>query len=211
MLSSRTLFAAMSIVICGLVAAAAEPDWQQVNLKDCETTGNWMPQPDGSLYLEPREGEEGWKRYSSYLWLRGEYTDFECRFEYKHDAGGNSGFYFRVPDTSQPVAVGIELQIKDSTDVDKAGFHDLGGIIKFEDRAKGAPLTNAAKPAGQWNTVEVRLKDNLLTVVINDKKVHDRLDLAADPISGGLQPSGRLGIQDHGVPFWVRNIRVRRL
>ena len=46
------------------------------DLSKLETEGNWKIQDDGSLYLEPRDGEEGWKRYHHYLWLKDNYGDF---------------------------------------------------------------------------------------------------------------------------------------
>ncbi|MGB0610158.1 MAG: family 16 glycoside hydrolase, partial [Verrucomicrobiales bacterium] len=56
-----------------------------------KTEGNWIPQEDGSLFLDPRPGEKGWTRYGSYLWLTEDYKDFVFDFEYKHGKGGNSG------------------------------------------------------------------------------------------------------------------------
>lgn len=186
-------------------------EWTEIDLARTETEGNWIEQPDGSLHLQPREGERGWQRYGSYLWFDGEYEDFICELEYKHEEGGNSGFHFRVSDVSQPVTTGLELQLLDCHGKEEVGFHDLGGIIKFVERKHGAPRVNAAKPAGEWNTVRVVLKDDLLSVIINGKTVQDKLDLTAHEIEGGLAPKGRIGIQDHGQPFWVRNIRIKRL
>lgn len=180
-------------------------------LNKFETEGNWKLQEDGSVYLQPRPGEKGWQRYGSYLWLKGEYTDFSCEFEYRHEARGNSGFYCRVPDPAKPVEVGIEVQILDCFGKEKVGFHDLGGIIKFDDRKQGDPAVNAARPAGEWNKVSVTLTKDRLTVVINGKTVQDKVDLKKHKLSGGLAPKGRIGFQDHGQPFWLRNIRFKDL
>lgn len=186
-------------------------EWTKIDLSTCETEGNWMPQEDGSIYLKPRKGEKGWTRYASYLWLEGEYSDFVCEFEYKHTKGGNSGFYFRVPDTSKPTTVGVEVQILDCYGKKELGYHDLGGIIKFEDKKNGDPLLNAAKPAEEWNKIKTTLKGSVVTVEINGKVVQDKVDLKKNKLAGGLVPKGRLGIQDHGLEFWVRNIRVKSL
>ena len=32
------------------------------NLTGWKTTGNWIPQKDGSLLIQPRPGEKGWQR-----------------------------------------------------------------------------------------------------------------------------------------------------
>ena len=82
----------MAVLVLGFSTSAFAGEWTKVDLSNCETKGNWKAQEDGSLYLKPREGEEGWKRYDAYLWFKGEFVDFECEFEYKHEAKGNSGF-----------------------------------------------------------------------------------------------------------------------
>ena len=33
------------------------------DLTGWQTTGNWIPQKDGSLLIQPRKGEKGWQRY----------------------------------------------------------------------------------------------------------------------------------------------------
>lgn len=207
------LFSLLMFCFHGSIFAA--PSWEVFydgsDLLKCETEGNWLIQKDGSLMLQPREGESGWKRYKSYLWLKGDFKDFECEFEYKHKTKGNSGFYFRVSDTADAVKTGVELQLLDCMGKEKVGFHDLGGIIKFKDKAKGAPLVNASKPAGEWNKVRVKIVNNKLTAYINGKLVQDKNDLVANKVDGGLNEVGRLGFQDHGENFWLRNIKVKKL
>ena len=129
-------------------AALAEDGFTVVydgkDLSGVETEGNWQIQPDGALYLEPRPGEKGWTRYGSYLWVKGDYTDFVFDFEYKHEKGGNSGFYFRVIDKAEPTDSGFEVQIMDSTGKADAemGHHDLGGVI----RTQGASRNMSKSP-----------------------------------------------------------------
>ena len=204
----------MNILIAALTLLASGSDddgfttvFDGKDLSRLETKGNWQIQDDGSLHLEPRPGEKGWKRYPSYLWLKGDYTDFVVDFEYKHPAKGNSGFYFRIGDARDATKSGFEIQIKDSHGKKEPGAHDLGGVIKT-----AGPLVNAAKPAGKWNRMVVTLKKGLLTVVINGKTVQDKLDLAAKkPAGKKLEKTGKIAIQDHGLPFSVRNIKVKRL
>ena len=58
----------------------------------------------------------------------------------------------------------------------------------------------------------VTLKDGKLTVELNGKKVQDGLDIAAKkPKDKKLAEKGKIAIQDHGQPFWVRNIKVKKL
>ncbi|MEM1443889.1 MAG: DUF1080 domain-containing protein [Verrucomicrobiota bacterium] len=178
------------------------------SMENLETEGNWTIADDGSLYLEPREGEEGWKRYHHYIWLKEKYGDFVFDFEYKHNEGGNSGFYFRVGDRKDPVTSGFEVQILDSTGKpdEEMGHHDNGGIIKTQGASKNMTIA-----PGEWNRMTVTMKGNHLTVILNGEKVQD-FDLAEKkPEAKELLDEGFITIQDHGQLFWVRNLRVKKL
>ena len=211
-----------SCVACGaglwlLTAAAADQPkpkdgWVDLlagnNLaKHWTTTGNWLMEPDGVVHLQPREGESGWSRYSAYLFCKEQYTDFEAEFEYKLERNGNSGFYFHVGDVKDPVSTGIEVQIYESASrppnhqlVD----HDSGGIIP------GVPPTkNTSKPAGEWNRFHITCKGSKLTVVLNGETVNE-VDLEEGKLKSRPK-SGSIGFQDHGLPVWLRNIRLRAL
>jgi hypothetical protein len=174
--------------------------------KDFTTTGNWIFK-DGVIALEPRKGESGWQRYSAYLWAKNQYKDFEAEFEYKVAEKGNSGFYFHVGDLKDPVKHGIEVQIYDSGSKKKDAKltdHDSGGIIP------GIPPTkNTAKPALEWNKMRVLVKGNQVTVELNGEVVND-VPLDSKSIKD-RPPTGYIGFQDHGLPLWLRNIKVREL
>lgn len=171
------------------------------------TKGNWSLDKEGVVRLEPRPGEKGWQRYDAYLWANRPYTDFEIEFDYKVAKGGNSGFYFHVGKRDSPVATGIEVQIYDSggkAPGQKLTDHDSGGIIP------GLPPTkNAARPAGEWNRFHITSKGNKLTVRLNDELVNE-VDLESDKLKGRPK-TGAIGFQDHGLPLWLRHIRVREL
>ena len=175
--------------------------------KNWTTTGNWILGDDGVVALVPRKGEKGWQRYDAYLWAKNQYKNFEAEFEYKLEKSGNSGFYFHVGDLKEPVKKGIEVQIYDSASKPKdakLNDHDSGGIIP------GIPPTkNTAKPAGEWNKMKVTVQGNKVTVVLNGVVVND---LPRDHAKIKDRPlAGYIGFQDHGLPMWLRNIRVREL
>jgi thioredoxin len=210
----RLLALIFAVAFAGVAAAQDTKDgW--VNLlegkdltKNWTTTGNWILGDDGVVALKPRKGESGWERYDAYLWAKKQYQDFEAEFEYKVDKGGNSGFYFHVGDLKNPVAKGIEVQIYDSgnrpKDPKKLNDHDSGGIIP------GIPPTkNTAKLAGEWNKMKVICQGKKVTVYLNDEVVNEvQLDHAKIK---DRPPTGYIGFQDHGLPLWLRNIRVREL
>jgi hypothetical protein len=211
----RTAFLpALALALVLATGARADDKDGWVNLlagndltKHFTTKGNWSVDKEGVVKLEPREGEKGWQRYDAYLWAKGEYADFEADFEYKVNKGGNSGFYFHVGKREQPVATGIEVQIYDSGSKPsgaKLTDHDSGGIIP------GLPPTkNTAKAAGEWNRFQITSKGNKLTVRLNGEVVNE-VDLDNEKLKSRPK-SGAIGFQDHGLPLWLRNIRIREL
>jgi hypothetical protein len=173
--------------------------------KHFETTGNWSLSKEGVAHLQPRKGETDWKRYGAYLWLKNEYKDFECEFEYKHEKGGNSGFYFNVTDRQKAVGPVIEVQIKDSAGEEKLSAHGIcGGILPGI-----TPTSNAAKPAGQWNKMVVSSLNGEITVKLNGTLVNKTS--LTHPKLKSKPKQGFIGFQDHGIPFWLRNVRVRNV
>lgn len=187
-------------------AAGFETLYDGKDLSKLRTEGNWQIEPDGALRLTPRDGETGWKRYHHYLWLPGEHGDFTVDFEFQYTEGGNSGLYFRCADDVDPTLSGFEVQILDSYGVEKElGHHDMGGIIKTKGASK-----NQSKPAGEWNRMTVSMAGDRLVVVLNGECIHDFDLRAAKPADKELAAKGKIAIQDHGQPFAVRNIRLKK-
>jgi len=187
-------------------AAGFETIYDGKDLSKVKTEGNWQIQDDGSLHLVPREGEKGWTRYHHYLWLPGEYGDFTVDFEFQYTEGGNSGLYFRCADDVDPTASGFEVQILDSYGVEKElGHHDMGGIIRTQGASK-----NASKPAGEWNRMTVSMAGDRVVVVLNGECIQDFNLREKKPAEKELPATGKIAIQDHGQPFTVRNIRVKK-
>jgi len=177
------------------------------DLSKVKTEGNWEIQKDGSLHLTPREGESGWTRYGSYIWLLDDYADFTFDFEFKYTKGGNSGLYFRCGDDIDPTKSGFEVQILDSFgETKELGHHDMGGVIKT-----GGAKVNASKAPGEWNQMTVTMKGDHLWVVLNGKLVQDMNLAEKKPKDKTLHAKGKICVQDHGLPFTVRNLRVKAL
>ncbi len=203
------LFLCGALLLCSPVQAESKDQWvdllpnNQLD-KHWTTTGNWSINDEGVVTLEPRPGESGWKRYDAYLWLNDQARNFEVKFDYKTQPKGNSGFYFHVADRDDPVSQGIEVQIYDSHGQDKLTDHTSGGVIP-----RIPPSANAAKPAGEWNHFEIRCVDDQLTVKLNGKVVN-KVDLSEGPLATRPK-SGYIGFQDHGLPFQLRDIHLKKL
>jgi hypothetical protein len=179
------------------------------DLTGWETTGNWLPQPDGSLLLQQRPGETGYSRFDAYLWTKEKYKDFVLELEYTYPPGGNSGLYFRVPDRKNPVATGIEIQILDCSKKpadQPLSPHDHGGVLYHQ-----AASMNMSKAPGEWNRMILTAQGPRVQVELNGEKI---IDTKID--EGKLRnrpPEGYIGLQDHGEPHSLRfrNIRIKPL
>jgi hypothetical protein len=126
------------------------------------------------------------------------YTDFDLTLEYKTAKGGNGGVYLRGR---------IKIQIRDSFGKEKLSAEDDGAVYGLP-----APAINASKPAGQWNTLEVRLLHDLLSVKLNGQLLHDNVhvkDRVADALPGGLLDPGPLRFQGGNSKVWYRNVKLR--
>ena len=186
-----------------------DTDWQPLfngkNLTGWSTNGNWTATPQGVLSIRPRAGEHGWQRYADYLWTDKEYADFVLRLEYKIPPQGNSGIFLGVKNKDNPVYEGIEIQILDSHGKKEALTpHDCGGVIGIQ-----PPNRNAAKPADEWNKLQITCRGDHLLVNLNG---HQIIDLEVTKKVGRKEPlAGYIGLQDHGLPLEFRNIDIRSL
>jgi 3-keto-disaccharide hydrolase len=124
------------------------------------------------------------------------FKDFKVQAEYKLDKDSNSGIYVRGR---------YELQVLDDfgKPTESHGHMSIYGWT--------APLVNASKPAGEWQTMEAVVVGNKVTVTLNGQKVHDNATLEA--ITGGAldaneTEAGPIMLQgDHG-KVWYRKVTV---
>ena len=174
------------------------------DLSNWETNGNWIQQEDNMLAIKPRSGEEGWRRFDDYLWSKKQYGDFALELEYKIPEDGNSGVFVRVREKDDPVETGIEVQINDVYGKEELSAHDCGGVI-----GTVGPSKNMAKPASEWNKIRVTVKGTQLKVNLNGEQV---VDVNLQNTSRSDRPmKGYIGLQDHGLNSWFRNISIKEL
>lgn len=123
-----------------------------------------------------------------------EYRDFKLHVEFKIPEGSNSGIYLRGR---------YETQVADTYGREPFS-RGVGGIYGYV-----TPTVNAAKPAGEWNTVDATLIGYRVTIVVNGVTTID--GQLIDGITGGaLNPDesapGPIMLQgDHGTVSY-RNI-----
>jgi len=127
------------------------------------------------------------------------FTDFKLHVEVRYPERGNSGVYLRGRH---------EVQVEDSvvTNADGEATGGLGAIYGFL-----LPNQNAAKGAGEWQTLDVTLVGRRVTVVLNGKQIICEREIPG-PTGGALDShEGRPGpimLQgDHG-PVEYRNLLI---
>ena len=124
------------------------------------------------------------------------FNDFKLHLEFRVPKGANSGVYLRGR---------YELQIDDSAGLEPSSHH-LGGVYGFI-----APSENAARPAGEWQSMDVTLVGRMITYDLNGTTIICNREIPG--ITGGALDSaeaepGPLLLQgDHG-PIEYRNIVI---
>jgi len=96
------------------------------------------------------------------------FQDFKLDAEFRVGTGSNGGIYLRGR---------YELQLMD----DFGKPPTPGGNMSYYHRSTAT--VNASKPATEWNTAEIILVGNRLSVTLNGQKIHDNVEITG--ITGG--------------------------
>jgi len=179
--------------------------------------GNVWSVENGVIALNPKGGENG------DLVTDKEYQNFILKLEWKISEGGNSGIIFDVheaPQFKQTYVTGPEMQVLDNKNAEdnKKPSHLAGSLY---DLVAASPT--AAKPAGQWNKVKIKLQEGHLQFWLNQKKVVDTQmwnNHWKKLVNGSkfknwkgftAYKKGHIALQDHGDPVWYRDIRIKTI
>lgn len=128
------------------------------------------------------------------------FKNFTVRYEFMVPDGSNSGFYLRGRQ---------EIQILGDFTKGKTALGGNGAIYNFK-----VPDQFVSKPGGEWQTAEVTLIGNRITVVLNGVKIHDNVE-CNKPTGGELdnqvdEPGPFMLQGDHGT-VWFCKIEVKEL
>lgn len=159
-----------------------------------------------------------------------EFGDCKVSLEFLIAKGSNSGVKLQGR---------YEIQLYDSAHKEKPTATECGGIYphwKFRDNGQGLeyidegylPKLNAAKPAGEWQTLRIVFRAprfneqgkktenaRFVSVVLNDKTIHEQVEVdsptgnASTPLPEVAQAPLMLQL-DHGAVAF-RNVRVKPL
>ncbi|MEX0982368.1 MAG: DUF1080 domain-containing protein [Bacteroidales bacterium] len=156
------------------------------------------------------------------------FSNFHLKLEWKISQGGNSGiFYLGQEDPKYPTIwrTAPEMQVLDNEAHPDAMLGEDGNrkAGSLYDLIPAKPQN--AKPAGEWNSVEIIVykgtvvhKQNGANVLEYHLWTPEWEELVADSKFPGLNEDwanvakeGYIGLQDHGDDVWFRSIKIREL
>jgi hypothetical protein len=192
--------------------------------RKCNSTAmaaNWSVQEEA---MKVSRGEKaGSGQGGDILFGDKKYGNFELSIEWKIQKEGNSGiFYYIVEYPDKPIYYAApEVQVLDNwyAGDNKLTNHLAGSLYDLL-----PALPQNAKPAGEWNTIVIRVKDGKATHTQNGVKVVEYTlwtpewyELVAKSkfkdwpgFKEGPAKEGYIGLQDHGYDCWFRNIKIRK-
>ena len=201
-----------------------------------EQTDGWQLLFDGSdlshwRNFKQNELNPGWKAENGALTLsapgagdiltKSSYSDFDLKLDWKIAEGGNSGILILADELGKHIySHAPEIQILDNErhSDNKIDSHLSGSLYDMV-----APHHSALKPAGEWNQVRIRLKDDFLQIWQNDvnttsivigSSTWNKLSASSKfetwPGFAKLK-KGHIGLQDHGDKVSFKNIKIKEL
>ena len=176
---------------------AEPPVWgAPIALFDGKSLAGWHPVGGGANGWTAVSGVLQNVKSGANLATDAKFEDFKLRLEFRVPKGGNSGVYLRGR---------YELQIDDSFGLPPSSHH-LGGVYGFV-----APSENAARRAGEWQSMDVSLVGRMLNYELNGTTVicnREIPGITGGALDGAEGEPGPLLLQgDHG-PIEVRNIVI---
>ncbi len=200
---------------------SSEPSSREfVSLLNGQNLAGWVVH-EGREDVWQQDGETITCRGTGGGWLRTEkeYSDFHLKFEYKLQAGCNSGIGIRCPAEGNPTFTGIELQLLDDSaeKYESLRADQYTGSIYYQVAPQTKPKLN---PAGEWNECEVICVADQITVKMNGQVINN-VNLAkpaGEKAKTGKTwklaerpPIGHLALQSHPSQVEFRNLRVKDL
>jgi hypothetical protein len=196
--------------------------WRQCN--GTEMPKNWKIE-DNAMEVFTGEGKQpGQMANGDIVYGDKKFRNFELSIDWKASKMANSGIFFDVREIpGQPIYYAApEVQVLDNVNAtdNKIPSHLAGSLY---DILPADPKT--VHPAGEWNTIVIRVENGKVTHTQNGVKVveyemwtpeWDKLvaNSKFKDFPGwkeGISKEGYIGLQDHGYPVWFRNIKIREL
>jgi hypothetical protein len=196
--------------------------WRQCN--GTEMPKNWVLEEDAMKVFTGEGKNPGSGADGDIVYGVKKFRNFELSVDWKASKAANSGIFFNVREVpGQPVYYAApEIQVLDNVDAtdNKIASHLAGSLY---DMVAADPKT--VNPAGEWNTIVIKMENGKVTHTQNGVKVVEytmwtpEWDTAVAKSkfktfkgwSEGIAKEGLIGLQDHGYPVWFRNVKIREL
>lgn len=180
-------------------------DQQSVELFNGKDLSGWTIHGTEKWYVEDGNiiCESGPDKGYGYLATNASYQDFDLTLQFKQEADGNSGVFFRSSLEGTKIS-GWQ------TEVAPPG-HDTGGIYESYGRGwliKPEPEKDAALKMGEWNTMRIRVVGDVVTTWLNGQQM---IQLQDQKI-GAAQ--GKIALQIHdggGIKVRWKEISLQKL
>jgi len=161
-------------------------------------TEKWYVQ-DGLLICE-----SGPDKQYGYLATREYYNDFELTVDFKQEADGNSGVFFRSYIEEGTKISGWQVEVAPPN-------QHTGGIYESYGRGwlkKPKPENESVLKMGEWNTMRILVKGNKVTTWLNGTQM---INIEDEKIGKG---QGRIALQIHdggGIKVLWKNLNLKQL
>ena len=196
--------------------------WRQCNGADMPK--NWIIEEDAMKVFTGEGKKPGSGANGDILYGGKKFKNFELSIDWKASKMANSGIFFNIREVpGKPIYFAApEVQVLDNVDAtdNKIASHLAGSLY---DMIAADP--NTVNPAGEWNTIVIRVNNGKVTHTQNGTEVlsYELWTPAWDELVAnskfkkfpgfieGVAKKGYIGLQDHGYPVWFRNIKLREL
>lgn len=196
--------------------------WRQYNAT--EMPKNWAIEDEAMKVFTGEGRKPGQGARGDIIYATKEFKNFELSIDWKTAEMGNSGIFYNIKENpGQAIyASSPEVQVLDNVKAtdNKIDSHLAGSLY---DMLPADPAT--VNPAGEWNTIVIRVENGKVTHTQNGVKVveYELWTPAWDEMvenskfknfpgfKAGIPREGYIGLQDHGYTIWFRNIKIREL
>jgi len=177
----------------------------QSSLFNGKNISGWQIHGTEKRYVENGEliCESGPDKEYGYLSTLKSYKDFVLKLEFKQEANGNSGVFFRSS-VNGTIIKGWQVEVA------PIGQH-TGGIYESYGRGwliKPVPEKEKYLKMGEWNRLKIQVKGSKVTTYLNG---HEMIQLQDDKIAAG---EGGIALQIHsggGIKVRWRNLKIKEL
>ena len=201
----KKLFCQLSLITIFLTFSTISYSQSYTSLFNGEDLSGWAIHGDEKWYVDNGKiiCESGPKKEYGYLSTIDHYDDFELSLDFKQDADGNSGVFFRSTLEGTKIT-GWQAEVA------PPGNH-TGGIYESYGRGwliKPDPAKDQALKMGDWNNLKVKVIGSKVTTYLNGVEM---IEIEDEKIGEG---KGSIALQIHdggGIKVSWKNIKIKVL